>query len=121
MSRPRADVGGQQYILQFGEQLGIDLLLARDEVFDPGYDLRPRLRDRLFQPFEQRWFALFFVLLKYGKHIFATIPRAGPFILAEEHSTARGAAEPYPNLASAAEAASGRYRHGRAEEAEGGK
>src|SRR3984893_1984202 len=92
MSRPWANVGSEQNILQFGEQLGIDLLLARDEIFDPGNDLRPRLRDRLFQPFEQRWFALFFVLFEYGKHIFTAIPRAGLFILAEEQSTQRAAA-----------------------------
>ena len=81
MRRPRADVGGEQYVFQFREQLGIDLFLARDEVFDLGDDLRPRLRDRLFQPVEQRTFALFFFFLEKGEHSYA-IPRT--FILAEE-------------------------------------
>jgi hypothetical protein len=48
MSRPWANVGSEQNILQFGEQLGIDLLLARDEIFDPGNDPRSRAPDPSF-------------------------------------------------------------------------
>ncbi len=80
MRRPRADVGGEQYIFQFREQRGIDLLFARDKVFDLGNDLRTRLRDRLFQPVEQRSFAL----LEDGEHSYETAARAEGFILAEE-------------------------------------
>src|SRR5882762_7321332 len=80
MRRPRADVGGEQYIFQFREQRGINLFFARDEVFDLGNDLRTRLRDRLFQPVEQRSFTL----LEYGEHSYATAARAEVFILAEE-------------------------------------
>ena len=48
-----AQVGGEQRIFELCEQLGIDFLFARDQIFDLGGDLRPRLRDRLLQPVEQ--------------------------------------------------------------------
>jgi len=84
MSRPRADVGGQQYILQFGEQLGIDLLLARDEVFDPATICDPRLRDRLFSGRSSSDGSLFFSSFLKMENIFLPRSRAlGPFILAE--------------------------------------
>src|ERR1019366_2895928 len=71
MRGPGAEVGGEQRVLEFRKQLGIDFLFARNEVFDFGGDLRPGLRDRLFQPVEQRTalFALvLFFLAEDGQH-----------------------------------------------------
>ena len=54
MSGPGAEIGGEQSVLKFREQPGIDFLFAGDQVFDLGGDLRASLRDRLLQPVEQR-------------------------------------------------------------------
>ena len=91
VSGPRAEIGGEQGILKFREQLGIDFLFARDQVFDLGGDLRAGLRDRLLQPVEQR--PAFLGLLAFVVFIFAedrkhrcfAAMRGESLILAEEN------------------------------------
>jgi hypothetical protein len=34
VSRPRSEIGGEQCVLQLRQQLGIDFLFTRDQVFD---------------------------------------------------------------------------------------
>lgn len=85
---PGTEVCGQQRVFEFREQIGINLLFARDKVFDLGGDLRPRLRDRLLQPVEQgsALFALvLFFLAEDGKHSGIADLRSESFILAEEN------------------------------------
>ena len=89
MSRPRAEIGGEQSVLELREQLGIDFLFARDQVFDLGGDLRAGLRDRLFQTVEQRPAFLgllaFVVLAEDRKHKCFAAVRGESLILAEEN------------------------------------
>src|SRR5215472_18241314 len=80
MRGSRAEIGGEQRVLHFLEQFGIDLLFARDEVLDARDDLGARLGNRLLQAVEERSafrrLFLFVVVAEKGEHkSFAAILR----------------------------------------------
>ncbi len=64
--RAHAEIGGEERIFEAGERRGIDLLFASENILDARGELRPRLRNRLLQPVEERTFT--FVFSEKGDH-----------------------------------------------------